>query len=265
MSEVRLRGDLAGRAASRIRLPGTLLLSLLMQVCCLECLGADVQGEDPLTSPETFPSSFTFDPRMPLRVTIAGGLAIEGAFSRSDRDYLVILTPAGERKLRRELVDEVQVGGTCFGGGAFLDLLRNWQAQRQVNLGPSPAPWLVGSASLLWAGAGPAMLGNWQDFVGYSMVELSFAGAGLWFVSERGYGMILPIVLLDGIVRAYATGDSVGTARARKRARIQDGRSGKIGMIQGENRYIDVPPQYFCLTPPIPGMDERTSRSATCF
>jgi hypothetical protein len=84
----------------------------------------------------------------------------------------------------------------------------------------SPPPWSAGLASGLWAGGGPALLGDWRTCLGYTAVELGLIGAAALFVHERQYGNLVPTLLIDGLLRAHAV--SASTSEARRRRRIKE-------------------------------------------
>ena len=84
---------------------------------------------------------------------------------------------------------------------------------------PHPAPSVAFGASLLWAGAGHAALGDWRSFALYSIVEAGLVGTATWAALGEGtQGTLLPVAAVDLLFRGYAAGESARIARARRRA-----------------------------------------------
>jgi hypothetical protein len=154
---------------------------------------------------------------IPLTVEVLGGERFDGAFVAWEHDLLVLTTRDGQKRIGLPLILSVEVEGDVCTPQAFLEGVRRWsEAQRLDALG-TPAPVLVAGASVLWAGAGPAMLGRWKSCLAYSLVEASLLGAGGVMVAKGQYGPLLPLAALDVLVRAWAVGDSVHEAQRRRR------------------------------------------------
>ncbi|MFH1466245.1 MAG: hypothetical protein ABIO70_17810 [Pseudomonadota bacterium] len=154
---------------------------------------------------------------LPLVVSVLGGERLEGAFVAYERDRLVLSTREGQKEIGLPLILSVEVEGSSFTPEAFVEGVRRWSEAQRLDALSTPPPVLVGGASVLWAGAGPAMLGRWDSFLAYSIVEGALLGAGAVMVARGQYGPLLPLAALDVLVHGWAAGDSVHEARRRRR------------------------------------------------
>jgi len=81
-----------------------------------------------------------------------------------------------------------------------------------------PAPVVVGGASLLYAGAGHAAMGEWKAAAGWAAIDTVVLGAAAWnLVGEKSVPGALPVLALDVIIKAAAAGDAARIARRRRR------------------------------------------------
>jgi len=155
---------------------------------------------------------------LPLLVTVVGGGRFEGAFVSFGEDHLRLSTRDGVIGIAFPLVVSVGVGEGEVPPEVFLAAVRSWSEAARGEALASPPPALVGGASLLlWAGAGPAILGEWKRFAAYSVLEGALLGAGGIMLAKGQYGPLLPLGALDALVRGWAGAEAVDEARRRRR------------------------------------------------
>lgn len=156
-----------------------------------------------------------------LEIEALGGLRYQGAFSGLMEDQLLISTREGVLEIPMPVVLSVQVEGVAYAPEAFLEGVRRWGQELVDEAVRTPRPVLVGGLSVLWAGAGPAALGDWKSAAAYSLLEVSFIGAGVVMISNDQYGPLLPLGALDALLHVWAVSDSVRESRRRRsRARL---------------------------------------------
>jgi hypothetical protein len=81
---------------------------------------------------------------------------------------------------------------------------------------PHPAAGVVIGASVLWAGAAPAAVGDWKRFAAYSVVEGVLVGTAIANVSAGSGAVLLPLAALDILFKGYAAGESVRVTKKRR-------------------------------------------------
>ena len=154
---------------------------------------------------------------LPLQVSLLGGQTVQGAFATVEGEVLRLATPEGVLDLPFALVTELRVDGQPYPPEAFLEGVRRWSAGAASEARSGPPPVLVGVASALWAGGGPALLGQWRSCLAYSAVESCLIGAGAIMVARGQYGPLLPLAALDVLLHAWSGAESVTAARRQRR------------------------------------------------
>lgn len=156
----------------------------------------------------------------PLRVQLVGGATVDGYFLRTDGATLVLSANNGVTEVSAPLITAVWRGDDPVPPEQFRAELVAWSLAARPPEHRSPAPLLVGAASVVWPGAGHAILGDWQGFAGYSAVECVLLGAAAYQIFyQESYGPLVPIAALDLLFRATATAEAVRTAK-RERGRL---------------------------------------------
>jgi hypothetical protein len=174
---------------------------------------AAVRAED---SPLAEPAVPTIHSGLRLEVEAIGAVRYEGAFSGMGDEHLLLSTRDGVVEIPMAVVLSIEIGGVSYGPEAFTEGARRWGQAMLDEAVRTPRPVLVGGLSVLWAGAGPAALGNWKSAAAYSVLEASFLGAGAVMIANEQYGPLLPLAALDALLHAWAAGDSVRESRRRR-------------------------------------------------
>jgi hypothetical protein len=158
---------------------------------------------------------------LPLEVQLLGDQRYEGAFVGLEDQRLLLSTREGVVELPLPALVAVTIEGQRYSPEAFLEGTRRWGRQLIESSARVPPPVLVAGASVLWAGAGPAVLGDWKGFAAYSLLEASFIGAGAVMISNDQYGPLLPLAALDVLLHVWAGSEGVRESkRRRSRARL---------------------------------------------
>ncbi len=156
-----------------------------------------------------------------LELEVVGGERYQGAFVGLEDPMLLLSTSEGVEELPMPVVLEVSVEGQPYSPEAFLEGVQRWGQVLVDEAVRVPPPLLVGGLSVLWAGAGPAALGDRKAAFAYSILELSFIGAGAVMISNDQYGPLLPLAALDGLLHFWAVSESVRESkRRRSRAKL---------------------------------------------
>ncbi len=153
-----------------------------------------------------------------LVVEVIGGERYEGAFVGLAQERLKLSTHDGLIELPVPVLVGVEVEGAPYSVEAFREGVRAWGRALVDASVRTPRPVVVVGLSVLWAGAGPAALGQWKSAGAYSLLEASFLGAGAVMIANEQYGPLLPLAALDGLLHVWAATDSAREAR-RRRAR----------------------------------------------
>lgn len=153
---------------------------------------------------------------IPLVVEVIGGQRYEGAFVGLRANHLRVSTHDGLLEVPVPVITAVSVQGVSYEPEAFLEGVQRWGQELAEQAVRVPPPALVACSSVLWAGAGPALLGDWQAFAAYSLLEASFLGAGAVMIVNEQYGPLLPLAALEVLLHGWAAGDSVRESRRRR-------------------------------------------------
>ncbi len=162
-----------------------------------------------------------------LALTTADGDTVRGWYAGATPSA-VLVTAAGET--HAVLLDTV-VAATRDGHPLALDRLASehaaaWatEAAWLADPPPLPRPGATAAASLAWAGAGHAMLGDGAAAAGWAGLDLVLVGTATWaLVGQEAWGPAISVLAVDALVRGAAAGSASRRAR-RRRARMQEGR-----------------------------------------
>lgn len=149
-----------------------------------------------------------------LELTLTTGEQVDGWFYRYEQGRLVL---SGEGRLVS--VWEGALGSVVCNGAKLsrealhLELLEAEDRVRKAAAGPAPPPAAVTAASVVWAGAGPALLGDRRQAVWLSVAEVALlTGATYGAFSAESWNVIVPMVGVDLALHGWAARD------ARRRA-----------------------------------------------
>ena len=158
-----------------------------------------------------------------LVLQLQDGTEVRGWYYAVDTESLVL---SGENRLTKVpiaaiesvLRDEEVLSIASF--HAEVEVVLAAARAERANPPPHPHPVLVAGASMLWAGAGHALLGEWKEARGYSIVEGVILGAAAYNVYRRSaLGVLVSLAALDLLFKLYAAEESMQLTRVR-RARL---------------------------------------------
>ena len=165
-------------------------------------------------------AAWALDGNDTVSLVLAGGTVVEGRFLRAEPGTVVISTQAqGPVAVPLVIVEGAAVNGAALGLEVFLaEAEEAWERRLAVvEAAPSaPSPAVVAGASMLWAGAGHATLGEWRTFAGYSAAEAVIWGAVALSIVQDDTQAVVPLIGLDLIFRAWSAQESARTARRRR-------------------------------------------------
>ena len=157
----------------------------------------------------------------PLELEVVGGQRYEGAFVGIEDPILQLSTRDGVVDIPLPAVVVVNIDGVPYSTEAFREGARQWGQALLDEALRVPHPFLAGASSVLWAGAGPAVLGDRKSAFAYTILEISFIGAGAVMISNEQYGPLLPLAALDVMLHVWAGAESVRESkRRRSRAKL---------------------------------------------
>jgi hypothetical protein len=189
--------------------------------------------------PEPSPSPPEIRDGVPMQVEVLGGQRFDGAFVGIEDDTLELSMRDGPADLPLPIVVSVEIGGVVYPRDSFLEGVRIWSQELRDRALRTPPPVLVGASCVLWAGAGPALLGDWDGFLAYTVLEASFIGAGAIMVADGQFGPLLPLATIDLLLHAWAGVDSVRESRRRRR-RMKFSTSLAVGTHGGDLPVLGV-------------------------
>lgn len=156
-----------------------------------------------------------------LTLTLVGGASLTGWFVGVDQGVLRV---SGDNRFTDVALDQVLAVRRDGEEMALQDFLVE-AAEAQARLEalradpPStPPPALVGGASMLYAGAGHAALGEWKGAATWALVDSVILSAAAYnlFV-EDSIPAAIPVLALDLLIKGAAAGDAARIARRRRR------------------------------------------------
>lgn len=149
-----------------------------------------------------------------LELVLTTGEQVDGWFYRYEQGQLVL---SGEGRLVS--VWEGALGSVLCNGAVLsrealhLELVEAEARAHRAAAGPTPHPAAVTAASVVWAGAGPALLGDRRQAVWMSVAEVALlSGAAYGAFSAESWNVIVPMVGVDLALHGWAARD------ARRRA-----------------------------------------------
>lgn len=155
-----------------------------------------------------------------LRLTLAGAVEVEGSFLRASPDALLVSPEAGEHiEVPLVLIEAAVVNGEPMGLAELrAEAAEAWQ--REMALIPDdlrlPSPVGVGAASVVWAGAGHALLGEWRPAAGYAALDAVILGTIGLNVAAEDPRPLPALVALDVLVKIWAAQESARMAKRRR-------------------------------------------------
>jgi hypothetical protein len=168
--------------------------------------------------------AFSLDGNDRLVLELNDGTEVHGWFYSVDEEVLVVsgdnrFTPIPLEAIGRITRNEEPLPLEDF-RGEVKTRLEALEAER-ANPPPLPHPLWVGGLSMVWAGSGHAVLGEWTDAKGYAVVEIVILGAGAYNLHRgSGLGVMVSLGALDLLFKLYSAGEAMQLARSR-RARLK--------------------------------------------
>lgn len=165
-------------------------------------------------------SALALEPGDRVRLELAADQSLEGILQSADGDELVLSSAGVQHTVRLTVVEHAWVDGrslTPADLGREMAELEQREALERAAQGWIPRPASVAIASVLWPGAGHAMLGQWGLFAGYSGVEAVLLGLSAYYVFyDQNLVPAVPLVAVSALFRGYAAVDSARTASKRR-------------------------------------------------
>ncbi len=165
------------------------------------------------------PAALALDGNDEMQLTLRGGSVVTGRYLRVSADGLVLSGEDGPVDVPMVLVESAVVDGDAMGVAelsAALATARESLAVWLVDPPPHPAPAVVIGASMLWAGAGHAALGDWRSLAAYSVVEGVLWTAAAVNIAQQDARPLLPLLGLDIAFKVWSARESSRTARQRR-------------------------------------------------
>ena len=165
-------------------------------------------------------TALALTPNDPISIQLVGGEEVSGRLARIDPEGLSVATPEGRVFVLLSVMASATVNDEQLG----VDQLRRemheriqWELEQLPAIARTPAPFVVGSASLAVPGLGQAILGEWDDAGGYFLADLALLSLGtyLWLVQEDR-GAALPVFALDLIFRTASASQAADSSRRRR-------------------------------------------------
>ena len=158
-----------------------------------------------------------------LVLSIQGGPEVQGWFYSVDEHTLVVSGDNRFTSIPLDSIRAVQRNEEPMALEEFqsevLTILAALEDER-ADPPPHPHPFVVASLSMLWAGAGHAVLGEWTEVKGYAVAEGVILGAAVYNIYRRSSaGVLISLAALDLLFKGYSAGEAVYLVRAR-RARL---------------------------------------------
>lgn len=149
-----------------------------------------------------------------LELVLTTGERVDGWFYRYEQGQLVL---SGEGRLvsvwEGALGSVLRNGAPLSHEALHLELVEAEARVSTAAAGPTPHPAVVTAASAVWAGAGPALLGDRRQAVWLSVAEAALlTGAAYGAFSAESWNVIVPMVGVDLALHGWAARD------ARRRA-----------------------------------------------
>lgn len=153
-----------------------------------------------------------------LSVTLAGPVVVDGQYLRAEPDQVWLSTADGSiTALPLVLVEAVVCNGEEMPLVVFQqEVSMAWQQTLSLAEGPTPHPIATAGTSLLLAGAGHALLGEWRVGAGYAVAEMIVLGTAVAMVAVDDPRPLPSLLVLDGFLRVYAAQESARKARQRR-------------------------------------------------
>lgn len=168
-------------------------------------------------------SAFAFDGNDRLKLQMEQGVEVSGWFYSFENGVLVV---SGDNRFVSVPVSNIQAV-ECndlpmpldeFHGQ--IEMLVRQRIEEQANPPPHAPPFVVVGLSMLWAGSGHAVLGEWKEAKGYAVVEGVIIGTAIYNIYRRSsLGVLVSLGALDLLFKAYSAGEALYITRAR-RARL---------------------------------------------
>lgn len=158
-----------------------------------------------------------------LRLTLDGGVVVEGRFARAGAASVFLnASEQGLAEVPLVLINAVAVNGQPMSLPVFeAELAESWRASMLIDgerIGPAPPPAVVAGASMVWAGAGHAALGEWKSFGLYSGVEVALLGLAALNLTQEDLRPLPALLALDVLFKIYAAQESARIAKRRRAA-----------------------------------------------
>jgi len=158
-----------------------------------------------------------------LSLQLDGGETIEGWFVRAGPDHVFIHIPTtgDTSRIPLNMVHRVEVNGGLVESGTFGEEVKAaheaWQRWRS-DPPPHPPASIVATSSLLLAGSGHAMLGDWGLAPGLLFADSVGMGVVAWEMGhQQRLNVLLGASVVSIVMKTYGATNSARAAKARRR------------------------------------------------
>lgn len=165
-------------------------------------------------------AALALEPGDRVRLELSADQQLEGILLSADADELVLTSAGVDHTVRLTVIEHAWVDERSLTpaelGREMAELDQRQELQRAAQ-GWTPRPATVAIASVIWPGAGHAMLGQWGLFAGYSGVEAVLLGLSAYYVVyDQNLVPAVPLAAVSLLFRGYAAVDTARTASKRR-------------------------------------------------
>lgn len=152
-----------------------------------------------------------------LTIELVAGGEVQGYAVGGDEEGITVTWDNQRTTVPWDLVESVQVNGESIS----VPEIKTEAAQLGRSDEPlylrAPAPFVVGTASMIWPGSGHLLLGDRRSFLAYSGVEFALLGVAAWQIYDaQSLGPLVPLAALDLLFRVYSAVEATDEARGRR-------------------------------------------------
>ncbi len=158
-----------------------------------------------------------------ISVTLDGGERVDGWFIRAEAGAVLLHVPALGRTatVPVSVVQSVECNQERLALDRFRSEVQDAQLRYEAFLAdppPHPHPILVAAPSMIFAGTGHAMLGDWEFAKGTMLLDgVAMSVASIEAFGQQRAQVFYSAALISLILKTYSASDSIRRAQTRRR------------------------------------------------